>query len=53
MEFMLHFWDELDDAASACRHVTVSTVEEVAEFSGAFAAAVMTFALSALRPPIG
>jgi hypothetical protein len=26
MEFLLHFWDELDDMVAVCRHVTLSTV---------------------------
>jgi hypothetical protein len=24
MEFFLHFWDELDDAAGACRHIATA-----------------------------
>jgi hypothetical protein len=51
MEFLLHFWDELDDVAAACRHVAVSTVDEVAEISGAVSAAVTAFAIWLVRFP--
>ena len=33
MEFFLHFWDELDDAAGACRHVATTTLAEAAAVS--------------------
>jgi hypothetical protein len=54
MEFMLHLWDELDDVSAACRHLTVSAVEEVAEISGAVTTGITTFAAfaaSLLRLP--
>jgi hypothetical protein len=51
MEFFLHLWDELDDIAAACRHLTVSAVDEVAEISGAVATAALAFAVSLLRLP--
>ena len=49
MEFFLHFWDELDDIAAACRHLTMSAVDEVANVSGAGGTAVLAFTLSLLR----
>lgn len=30
MEVFLHLWDELDDLASACRHVATSAASEFA-----------------------
>ena len=33
MEFFLHFWDELDDAAAACRHVATTAIAEAAALS--------------------
>ncbi|HWF97974.1 MAG TPA: hypothetical protein VN691_02215 [Steroidobacteraceae bacterium] len=33
MEFFLHFWDELDDAAGACRHVATTALAEAAAVS--------------------
>ena len=33
MEFFLHFWDEMDDAACACRHVATTTLAEAAALS--------------------
>jgi len=30
MEFLLLWWDELDDVIGACRHLATSTVDEVA-----------------------
>ena len=33
MEFFLHFWDELDDVASACRHVATTAIAEAAVLS--------------------
>ena len=51
MEFFLHFWDELDDVAGACRHLTVSAVDEVTEISSAVGAMVLAFTVSLLRLP--
>ena len=51
MEFMLLLWDELDDVAAACRHITLSAMDEVTEISGAVGAAVVAFAVSLLRLP--
>lgn len=31
MEFLLLWWDELDDWVGACRHLAASAVEEVAD----------------------
>ena len=33
MECLLHFWDDLDDAAGACRHVATSALAEAAALS--------------------
>ena len=33
MEFFLHFWDDLDDAAGACRHVATTALAEAAGVS--------------------
>ena len=33
MEFFLHFWDELDDVAGACRHVATTALAEAAALS--------------------
>jgi len=33
MEFFLHFWDEIDDVAGACRHVATTTLAEAAALS--------------------
>ena len=29
MEFFLYFWDELDDAAALCRHLSRSVITEI------------------------
>jgi hypothetical protein len=31
MEVFLHLWDEIDDLASACRHVATSTASELVD----------------------
>jgi hypothetical protein len=51
MEFMLLLWDELDDVTAACRHLTLSAMDEVADISGAIGAAIAAFAISLLRLP--
>jgi hypothetical protein len=51
MEFLLLFWDDVDDAAAACRHLTVSAVDEVAGISGAVGAAIVACLVSVLRLP--
>ena len=33
MEFLLRYWDELDDAAGACRHVATTALAEAASLS--------------------
>jgi hypothetical protein len=33
MEFFLRYWDELDDAAGACRHVATTALAEAASLS--------------------
>jgi hypothetical protein len=37
MEFLAHFWDELDDVAGACRHLATAALAET------LAAAVVPF----------
>ncbi len=37
MEFLLLWWDDLDDFAHACRHLATSALTEVAEASAPFA----------------
>lgn len=49
MEFLLHLWDEIDDVTAACRHITISTVDELAEISSAMSAAIAAFAVWTLR----
>jgi hypothetical protein len=51
MEFFLLLWDELDDASAACRHLTISAVDEMSEISGLIGAAVAAFAVSLVRFP--
>lgn len=43
MEFLLLWWDNLDDFAHACRHLATSAIAEVAEVS-----APLTAGLSAM-----
>jgi hypothetical protein len=50
MEFMLHWWDELDDWAHACRHVAVSAFSEIAEASLTLTAGLSAFLVWMLRP---
>lgn len=38
VERLLLLWDELDDLAGACRHVAVSTADEVASLAAPLAA---------------
>ena len=53
-EFFLHLWDEFDDIAGVCRHVTTSMAAEVvataapviAAVSGALLAGAATLLLS-------
>jgi hypothetical protein len=33
MEFLLLFWDDLDDAAGACRHVATTALAEAASLT--------------------
>ncbi len=40
MEFLLLWWDELDDLVGACRHLASATVEEVAVIAAPLTAAV-------------
>jgi hypothetical protein len=43
MEFLLLWWDELDDLTHACRHLATSAISEVAD-----ATARLTTSLSAI-----
>jgi hypothetical protein len=50
MEFLLLWWDELDDLAHACRHLATSAFSEVAATSTQFAAGLSaTMVLALLR----
>ena len=40
MEFLLLWWDDLDDFAHACRHVATSAFSEVAEATASLATGV-------------
>jgi hypothetical protein len=51
MEFLLLLWDDLDDLTAACRHVTFSAVDEMAQLSGAVTTALMAFTVWLLRFP--
>jgi hypothetical protein len=48
MEFLLLWWDDLDDLAHACRHLATSAFAEVAE-----AAAALAPRLTSLSAAIG
>jgi len=41
MEFLLLWWDELDDVAGACRHLATSAVDEVSGLATPLAAAAV------------
>ena len=49
MEFLLHLWDELDDVSAACRHVTLSTVDEMAQISASVTTALTAFSVWLMR----
>jgi hypothetical protein len=51
VERLLQLWDELDDLAGACRHVALSTADEVASLAAPIAAAAsaLTAGLLALH----
>jgi hypothetical protein len=52
MEFLLLWWDELDDLTHACRHLVSSAFSEVAVTSAPFAAglsAMIAWALLRLQ----
>jgi hypothetical protein len=51
MERFLLLWDDLDDISAACRHVTVSAMDEVGQISGAVSGAIVAFALWIFRLP--
>jgi hypothetical protein len=50
MEFLLHLWDELDDAAGACRHVATSAAYEVAALSAPLVTAASAVGVWLLLP---
>ena len=47
MEFLAHFWDELDDVAGACRHVATAAITETLAAAVPFIAAASTVLLAA------
>jgi hypothetical protein len=48
VERLLLLWDELDDLAGACRHVALSTADEVAGLAAPIAAAASALAAGLL-----
>ncbi len=52
MEFFLHFWDELDDAAGACRHVATTTLTEAAAVSTPLLAWASAVGVGLLAPQL-
>ena len=51
MEFLLLWWDNLDDFAHACRHLATSAFSELAELSSAAVPVITT--LSAILSALG
>ena len=52
MEFLLLWWDDLDDLTHACRHLATSALSEVAATSAQFAtglSAMVAWALLRLQ----
>jgi len=48
MEFLLLWWDNLDDLTHACRHLATSALSEVADAAKSpFAATTTTIAMTA------
>jgi hypothetical protein len=52
MEFFLHFWDELDDAAGACRHIATTSLAEAAALSTPLLAWASALGLGLLAPQL-
>jgi hypothetical protein len=52
MEFFLHFWDELDDAAGACRHIATTSLTEAAALSTPFLAWASAVGVGLLAPQL-
>lgn len=48
MEFLLLWWDDLDDLAHACRHLATSAFSEVAESTATVASSVAAVAAAVL-----
>lgn len=44
MEFLLLWWDDLDDLAHACRHLATSAFSEVAESTATLASGLSAMA---------
>jgi len=44
MEFLLLWWDDLDDLTHACRHLATSALSEVTELSGPVVTGITTAA---------
>ncbi len=53
MEFFLHWWDELDDVAGACRHVATTAVAEAAALSTALLAWSFAVGIWLALPQLG
>lgn len=52
MEFLLLWWDELDDLTHACRHVATSALSEVAMRSAPLANGMLALGAWGLLPLI-
>jgi hypothetical protein len=53
MEFLLHWWDELDDVAGACRHVATTAASEAAALSTALSAWSFALGVWLAAPQLG
>lgn len=53
MEFLLQWWDELDDVAGACRHVATTAASEAAALSTALLAWGFAFGIWFTLPQLG
>lgn len=52
MEFLLLFWDDLDDAAGACRHVATTALAEAASLSTSLLASASALGVWLLAPQL-
>lgn len=52
MEFLLRYWDDLDDAAAACRHLATTALTEAASLSTPLLAWTSAIGVSLLVPQL-